>query len=306
MFDSPKIGKTRSIPALALFTLTAVSLCTAQELPTVRSVAVLRAGEAVELEIQTSQRLTPHVQVLSGPDRIVVDFPGALPGPGLRSVVVQRGEVKRVRTGLFEARPPITRVVLDLKTAQGYQLFPSEKVVIVKVGGRIDMASGVAPTNPTPPASPPTPQAPPPPPPLTVGFQNGLLSIAADRASLAEVLYQIQVQTGTEIVVPSGAEQEKVSATLGPALASDVLAQLLDGSPYNLIILGSFEDSSSLNQVILTPKVPGIPPVNPMAPPPPPPAPEPESTLPQRLVEQAPPATPGLWRRPGQPRTTGD
>jgi len=41
----------------------------------------------------------------------------------------------------------------------------------------------------------------------------------------AGVLYQIQVQTGTEIVVPSGAEQEKVSATLGPALASDVLAQ---------------------------------------------------------------------------------
>ena len=111
-------------------------------------------------------------------------------------------------------------------------------------------------------------------------------------------------RTGTEIVVPSGAEQEKVSATLGPALASDVLAQLLDGSPYNLIILGSFEDSSSLNQVILTPKVPGVPPVNPMAPPPPPPAPKPESTPPQRLVEQAPPATPGSGAdqvNPGQP-----
>jgi hypothetical protein len=90
MFDSPKVAKTRSFPALALFTLTAVSLCTAQELPTVRSVAVLHSGEAIELEIQTSQRLTPQVQVLSGPDRIIVDFPGALPGPGLRSVVVQR------------------------------------------------------------------------------------------------------------------------------------------------------------------------------------------------------------------------
>ena len=208
-----------------------------------------------------------------------------------------------MRTGLFEARPPITRVVLDLKTAQGYQLFPSGKVVIVSVGGRIDMASGVAPTNPTPPASPPTLQSPSPPPPLTVGFQNGLLRIAADRASLAEILYQIQVQTGAEIAVPSGAKQEKVSATLGPR-ASDVLAQLLDGSPYNLIILGSFEDSSSLNQVILTPKVPGIPPVNPMAPLPPQPAPEPESTPPQRVVEPAPPAPPGSGAdqvNPGQP-----
>ncbi|HXY51570.1 MAG TPA: AMIN domain-containing protein [Terriglobales bacterium] len=289
MFHSPKMARTSSFQALALFTLTAVSLCASQEAPTVRGVAVLRASEAVEIEIQISQRLTPQVQVLSGPDRIVVDFPGALPGPGLRSVVVQRGEVKRVRTGLFEARPPITRVVLDLKTAQDYQLVPSGKAVMVKVGGTTHMASGVAPTNPTAPASPPTMQAPPPPPPLTVGFQDGLLSIAADRASLAEVLYQIQVQTGAEIAVPSGVEQEKVSATLGPALACAVLAQLLDGSPYNLIILGSFEDSSSLDRVILTPKLLGFSQLNPMPPPPPPPA----RTPPQRLVEQAPQATPG-------------
>ena len=243
MFRSPKIARTSSFPALVLFTLAAVWLCTAQELPTVRSVAVSPPGEAVEIEIQTSQRLTPQVQVLSGPDRIVVDFPGALPGPGLHSVVVQHGEVKAVRTGLFKARPPLTRVVLDLKTAHGYQVFPSGRAVIVKVGGTINMASGVARINPTPPASPPAKQAPLPPPamqapplssPLIVGFQDGLLSIAADRANLAEVLYQVQVQTGAEIEVPSGAEQEKVSATLGPALASDVLAQLLYGSPRNL------------------------------------------------------------------------
>jgi hypothetical protein len=285
MLRSPKIARTSFFPGLVLFTLIAVSLCTAQELPTVSSVAVSRSGEAIEVEIQTSQRLTPQVQVLSGPDRIVVDFPGAHPGPGLRSVVVQRGEVKAVRTGLFEARPPITRVVLDLKTAQGYQLFPSGRAVIVKVGGTINLASGVARINPTPPASPPAMQAAPPPPamqapplpsPLTVGFQNGLLSIAADRASLAEVLYQVQVQTGAEIEVPSGAEQEKVSATLGPALASDVLAQMLYGSPYNLIILGSFEDS--IDRVILTPKAPGILKANQMA-----------------------PATPGSGVDPGQP-----
>ena len=147
------------------------------------------------------------------------------------------------------------------------------------------MASGVARINPTPPASPPAMPVPPQPPamqapplpsPLTVGFQDGLLSIAADRASLAEVLYQIQVQTGAEIDVPSGAELEKVSATLGPALASDVLAQLLDGSPYNLIVLGSFEDS--IDRVILTPKVPGI-----------------------LKVSQMTPATPGSGVDPGQP-----
>jgi len=292
MVRSPKVVWTSPLLVGTLFSVMTASFSAAQAPASVRGVAVLRSGDTVEIEIQTSQPLMPQVQVLTGPDRIVFDFPGSLPGPGLRAIAVPRGEVKGVRTGLFEAKPPVTRVVLDLKTPQGYQLFSSGKAVIVKVGGTASAANGPPPSQ-AGTSPPPVPVAPPPPPPVTVGFENGLLSVTADRATLAEVLYQIQVHTGAEIAVPSGAEQEKVVATLGPAPARDVLTQLLDGSSYNFIILGSSQDPKALGRVILTPRGPGMPEVGAVTPPSPPASPEPGTDPPQRMVEPPPAVMPG-------------
>jgi len=291
MVRSPQVAWTSLLLVGILFLVMTASFCAAQTPAAVRRVAVLRSGGTVEIEIQTSQHLMPQVQVLTGPDRIVFDFP-ALPGPGLRAVAVPRGEVKGVRTGLFEAKPPITRVVFDLKTPQDYQLFSYGKAVIVKVGGTASAANGPPPSQ-TATSTPPVAAAPPPPPPVTVGFENGMLSVTADRASLAEVLYQIQVHTGAEIAVPSGAEQEKVVATLGPAPARDVLTDLLQGSSYNFIILGSPQDPKALERVILTPRGPAIPEVSAMTPPPASPPPSPETDPPQHMVEPPPAVMPG-------------
>src|SRR3989442_11861872 len=101
---------------------------------TIRRVAVLGNSNYVEVEITASQPVTPQTQVVTGPDRLVIDFPNAVPGSDLRNVPVNRAEVKGVRVGLFTADPPVTRVVLDLKTPQPYHLFPSGKTVIVKLG----------------------------------------------------------------------------------------------------------------------------------------------------------------------------
>ena len=58
----------------------------------------------------------PHkIMTLSGPDRFVVDLPGArVQTARKRSIEVNRGGVKRVRWALFQASPPVTRVVVDL------------------------------------------------------------------------------------------------------------------------------------------------------------------------------------------------
>ena len=77
----------------------------------------------MEVEIQTSGApVAPDTQTLTGPDRIVVDFPGALPAAELRALKVNRGALKGVRTGLFFDNPPITRIVLDLAEPQSYQI----------------------------------------------------------------------------------------------------------------------------------------------------------------------------------------
>jgi len=95
-------------------------------------------------------------------------------------------------------------------------------------------------------------------PPLVVSFQEGLLSISSDKASLSEVLYAIHQRTGAEIAIPAGAEQEKVMADLGPAPAPEVLAHLLNGSKFNFMILSSPTNPLALDQVILSPRADGM------------------------------------------------
>src|SRR5437762_3851148 len=45
----------------------------------IRRVAVLGGSQALELEVTASQSVAPTVRVLTGPDRLVIDFPNAVP-----------------------------------------------------------------------------------------------------------------------------------------------------------------------------------------------------------------------------------
>ena len=109
----------------------------------VRTVKVLGSKDAVEIEVEASDRIIPQTQVLTGPDRLVIDFPNSVPSDQLHSQSVDRGEVKDIRVGRFQSKPPVTRVVLDLKTAQSYQVFPNGRTVIIKVmGGGVSSDTG--------------------------------------------------------------------------------------------------------------------------------------------------------------------
>jgi hypothetical protein len=244
----------------------------------------------MEVEIQTSGApVAPDTQTITGPDRIVVDFPGALPAAELRALKVNLGALKGVRSGLFFSNPPITRIVLDLVEPQSYQISTTQisatqNAIVVKLspvkpgpvtaagakvpnlsaaaGPRLQNASLAVGTNVAitrvataavsnmPPPRPADSEAPPlPKPPVTVTFVNGMLSIRTEKATLAQVLFEVQRQTRAEIAIPAGAEQEEVAADLGPAPARDVLGSLLNGSLYNFIFVG---DELSLERVILT------------------------------------------------------
>jgi hypothetical protein len=231
----------------------------------VRCVKLLDSKEAVEIEIEVSDRIVPQTQVLTGPDRLVVDFPNAVPGSQLRSQSVNRAEVKDVRVGLLQARPPVTRIVLDLKTAQSYQVFPYGRTVIIKVTGSTgesaagsDLPRRQAPRPGLVAANYATgaeriPADPAPKPAVEVSFHDGLLAINANKATLSEVLLAVQQRTGAQVSLAPGAEQEKVVANLGPAPASEVLASLLKGSRFNFLILSAQNDPRQLDRVILSP-----------------------------------------------------
>src|SRR6202521_5044366 len=107
---------------------------TAHSSTRVQHVVVRGTDAAMEVEIQTSgSPVAPDTQAITGPDRIVVDFPGALPDAELRALKVNRGALKGVRSGLFFSNPPITRIVLDLAEPQSYQISTNQNTVVVKL-----------------------------------------------------------------------------------------------------------------------------------------------------------------------------
>jgi hypothetical protein len=247
----------------------APAACQAQAVPSIRRVQVLRGRGQVEIEIEASERILPHINVLTGPDRLIVDFVNAVPGAQLRNQAVNRGEVKSLRVGLFSSNPPVTRVVVDLSGPQPYQVFPSGRTLILKVGDpqtalrsaseSVLVNTNYAATG----AHLSVPAAPPVKPLLEVTFRHGQLTISSNKASLSEVLFAIHEQTGAEIAIPAGAEQEQVVADIGPLPAPEALAQLLNGSKFNFLIMSSSSDSRALDRVILSSR-----PEGPMPPPP--------------------------------------
>jgi len=224
----------------------------------IERVAVIGNAEGMGLKISASGPVTTEAQILTGPDRLVIDLPGAMPGRELRGLRLNQGEIKAIRASLFRSNPPITRVVVDLNAPTAYRLVSTGKSVIIKLGadGRVvtnDIWPGVTiERHPTARALATVEQAPQPP--LRVGFERGLLTISANKATLAEVLYQVHLKTGADIPIPSGAEQETVAIQVGPGPAKDVLASLLNGSRFNFILQSTAQDPQGIGTVILSPK----------------------------------------------------
>src|SRR3981189_1073878 len=136
MLSLSYVGALLTVSVLS-FAQTSAPISARASAPTsarVEHVVVRGTGAAMEVEIQTSGApVAPDTQAITGPDRIVVDFPGALPAAELRALKVNRGALKGVRSGLFFSNPPITRIVLDLVEAQSYQISTTQNAIVVKL-----------------------------------------------------------------------------------------------------------------------------------------------------------------------------
>ncbi len=122
---------------------------------------------------------------------------------------------------------------------------------------------------PQPPPPPPTPELGPSSPP-EVSFQNGELTIVARNSTMGDVLTAVKQKTGAAVEMPA-VSSERVVGRFGPGAPRDVLAQLLNGSHYDYVLLGSPADPGALKKVVLmarasgpeaAPQQPGGPPQN--------------------------------------------
>jgi TPR repeat protein len=101
--------------------------------PTISRIRIANDGQALTIEVSTSSPAVPDTQRLEHPDRLVFDFPGfVLQGPAQR-LSVNKGPVTTVRASLFQANPPLSRIVLDLKEPANVELQPMEDKVLIRV-----------------------------------------------------------------------------------------------------------------------------------------------------------------------------
>jgi hypothetical protein len=89
-----------------------------------------------------------------------------------------------------------------------------------------------------------------------VHFSEGELTIVAHNSTLSDVLKEVREQTGAELDIPPNAN-ERVVADLGPGPARSVLADLLNGTHFNYVMVGSITDPKAIQSIVLTPRTGG-------------------------------------------------
>jgi hypothetical protein len=87
----------------------------------------------------------------------------------------------------------------------------------------------------------------------TVSYQDGMLTIVAPNSTLGDILRGVRKHTAADIEIPATAS-ERVVTRLGPGPPREVVAELLNGSHFNYILLGSPENAKLLVRVVLVAK----------------------------------------------------
>lgn len=85
-------------------------------------------------------------------------------------------------------------------------------------------------------------------------FDNNRLSIHADNSSLTGILRQLASSSGMKVEGLGG--DERVFGTFGPGAPRDVIADLLNGTAYNVALIGDL-DNGAPRELILSPATHG-------------------------------------------------
>jgi hypothetical protein len=89
-----------------------------------QKVSVVPGADGVQIEISSTQAVTPRLSKLKSPDRVVVELPETVLASSQSKITVGSAGVKGVRIGMDGKTPPTTSVVIDLEKPLAYELTP--------------------------------------------------------------------------------------------------------------------------------------------------------------------------------------
>jgi TPR repeat protein len=101
--------------------------------PAITNIRIVSESQALTIEVSTNSPAIPDTERLENPDRIVFDFPGFVMQAPAQHLNVNHGPITAVRASLFQANPPLSRIVLDLKEPVSIELQPAEDKVVIRI-----------------------------------------------------------------------------------------------------------------------------------------------------------------------------
>ena len=107
-------------------------------------VSVVPGADGVEIEISSTQAVTPRVSKLNSPARVVVELPETVVASAQNKIPVGSAGVKGVRIGMDGKNPPTTSVVVDLEKPLAYELTQGAAGTVILTLHTDGAAPGVA------------------------------------------------------------------------------------------------------------------------------------------------------------------
>ena len=122
-------------------------------------VNVVPGSDDIQIEISSSQAVTPKVSKMSSPARVVVALPETVVASAQNKIPVGSGGVKGVRIGMDGKTPPTTSVVVDLERPMAFEVAPGPAGKLVLILHAQETGSTVAKNVPVPAAKAPVASA---------------------------------------------------------------------------------------------------------------------------------------------------
>jgi len=86
---------------------------------------------------------------------------------------------------------------------------------------------------------------------FAIDYRAGQLSVVADKAELGNVMKLLGEKIGASVEVSADVTTEPVVARLGPAAPNQILAELLDSSHLEYIVMGSDENGLGIQRIVV-------------------------------------------------------
>ncbi len=122
-----------------------------------KHVSVVPGADTVQIEISSTQPVTPRLSKLKSPDRVLVELPETVVASSQSKIPVGSAGVKGIRIGMDGKTPPTTSVVIDLEKPLAFELTPGSagKVILtLHPGGAAPSAAKNIPAAPVKPSTP--------------------------------------------------------------------------------------------------------------------------------------------------------